>query len=252
MAAHDVIRREQNEAEGFERLSAEYLTLATAAQAERWDALLERSGLTRADIDAVRASEAQAPLLAAFREAESLGLDIEGAFPQLVALRSLSDAVDVAAVLHARVHRWTQAASGPRQRTHHLIAGLIPRVRGVTDPDKARGLTERDNAMELCARTLAYQAIEGSQAWVQYLGTVPADPGHRARWLRNVSIVAAYRDRWHISGSAPFGNVGTVGSTEQMSQFWRHSPRLSAPASSAKWPRRSKRTQSVMSQSTWG
>ena len=47
VAAHDMIRRDQNEAEGFERLSAEYLTLATAAQAERWDALLVLRGLRR-------------------------------------------------------------------------------------------------------------------------------------------------------------------------------------------------------------
>ena len=40
VAAHEMIRREQHEAEGMERLSAEYLTLATEAQAERWDALL--------------------------------------------------------------------------------------------------------------------------------------------------------------------------------------------------------------------
>ena len=45
-AAHEMIRREQHEAEGMERLSAEYLTLATEAQAERWDALLARSGLS--------------------------------------------------------------------------------------------------------------------------------------------------------------------------------------------------------------
>ncbi len=39
VAAHEMIRREQHEAEGMERLSAEYLTLATEAQAERFDAL---------------------------------------------------------------------------------------------------------------------------------------------------------------------------------------------------------------------
>ena len=44
VAAHDMIRREQSEAEGMERLSAEYLTLATDAQAERWDALLVAFG----------------------------------------------------------------------------------------------------------------------------------------------------------------------------------------------------------------
>ena len=46
VAAHDMIERELAEAEGMERLSAEYLTLAALAQQERWDTLLARSGLS--------------------------------------------------------------------------------------------------------------------------------------------------------------------------------------------------------------
>ncbi len=167
VAAHDMIRRAQDEAEGFERLAAEYLMLATAAQAQRRDALLEASGLTHRELDAVRASDAHGPLLAAFREAEAAGLDIEAAFPQLVALRSLHDADDEAAVLHARVHRWMQAASGRRRGSDGLIAGLIPRARGVSDPDLARALSDRERAMEERARTLAIQAIEARDEWVQ-------------------------------------------------------------------------------------
>ena len=221
VAAHDMIRREQGEAESMERLSAEYLTLATDAQAERWDALLVRSGFTQTDIDAVRASEAHGPLLAAFREAEARGLDIEAAFPQLVARRPLTDALDVAAVLHARVDRWMRAASGRRRGTDNLIAGLIPKVRGVTDPDMASALTEREHAMELRARTLANQAIEAGHGWVQRLGPAPNHSGHRTRWLRQVSTIAAYRDRWHITGPAPIGSQKDLKRTEQISEFQR-------------------------------
>ena len=71
VAAHDMIRREHHEAEGMERLSAEYLTLATEAQAERWDALLARSGLSEVDLARVTASAARGPLFAALREAEA-------------------------------------------------------------------------------------------------------------------------------------------------------------------------------------
>jgi hypothetical protein len=92
---------------GMERLSAEYLTLASAAQAERWDGLLTRSGLRDEDLAAVRTGGCHGPLLAAFREADARGLDIETAFPQLVAGRSLADAGDVAAALHSRVERWS-------------------------------------------------------------------------------------------------------------------------------------------------
>jgi conjugative relaxase-like TrwC/TraI family protein len=221
VAAHDMIRRAQSEAESFERLSAEYLTLATAAQAQRWDALLEASGLTRRELDAVRSGEAHGPLLAMFREADAYGLDVDAAFPQLVAGRSLADAADEAAVLHARVHRWIHAASGGRQRAHHLVAGLIPRVRGITDRDMARSLTDRENAMEMRARTLANQAIEAGCDWVHRLGPTPDDPGDRARWLRAAATIAAYRDRWDITESETLGDRDNVKSIEQMSQFQR-------------------------------
>ena len=234
IAAHDMIRREQHEAEGMEHLSAEYLTLATDAQAQRWDALLVRSGLTQTDIDAVRASEAHGPLFAAFRDADARRLDIEAVFPQLVAGRSLTDAIDVAAVLHARVDRWIQAASGRRRGADGLIAGLIPKVRGVSDPDMASALAEREHAMERRARTLANQAIEGSHGWVQRLGPAPNHPGHRARWLREVSTIAAYRDRWNITGLETLGARGDVKSTEQMSDLQRALPRQATLVPSAK------------------
>ena len=181
VAAHEAIRHEHDEAEGMERLSAEYLTLATMAQEGRWDTLVARSGLTDAELGAVRSSEARGPLFAVFREAEARGLDIEATFPRLVAGRSLSDAADVAAVLHGRVERWTQAAGGRRRITDDLIAGLIPRAQGVSDPEMARALADRDQAMEGRARTLAEQAIESRHPWVQSLGPAPSDPGRRAR-----------------------------------------------------------------------
>jgi hypothetical protein len=222
MAAHDMIRQLQSEAEGMERLSAEYLTLAIDAQAERWDDLLARSGLTQTEIDAVRVSEARGPLFAGFREAEAACLDVGAAFPQLVAGRSLTDAVDVAAVLHGRVHRWTEAARGTRHRgVDHLVAGLIPRVQGVTDPGMAGALAEREQAMERRARTLASHAVETGQDWVQHLGPVPPDRGDMTRWFRKISTIAAYRERWHITGSTPIGTLSQIEGTERMSQFRR-------------------------------
>jgi ATP-dependent exoDNAse (exonuclease V) alpha subunit len=218
VAAHEVIRHNQAEAEGMERLSAEYLTLATLAQAERWDALLTRSGLSVSELDAVRASEAHGPLLAAFREAEAGGLNIESIFPRLVEARTLADAADPAAVLHGRVERWSQAARGRRKGSGNLIAGLIPRAQGVSDPEMARALAERDEAMESRARTLAEQAAEARPSWVQKLGNSPTDSQRRERWMHGLSTVAAYRDRWHITGERALGASADTTSTEQRDQ----------------------------------
>jgi conjugative relaxase-like TrwC/TraI family protein len=219
VAAHDMIGRAHAEAEGMERLSAEYQTLATMAQRERWEDLLARSGLTDTELELVRSSEAFGPLAAKFRESEAQGLDIEAIFPRLVAGRNLGDANDVAAVLHRRVDRWTQAAGG-RHRRENLVAGLIPRADGVTDPELAEALLERDRAMEARARVLALEALEAGQDWVRQLGSPPSHPLDRERWLKEVSTVAAYRDRWHISGQRVIGASSESGTTEQRGH-WR-------------------------------
>jgi hypothetical protein len=217
-AAHEMIRREHHEAEGMERLSAEYLTLATEAQAERWGALLARSGLSERDLATVAASAARGPLFAGLRDAEARGLDVEAVVPQLVAGKSLADAGDVASVLHGRIERWTHAVGGRRRHTGHLIAGLIPRAQGVADPDMARALAERDQAMEQRALSLAEEAITARHRWLRPLGAPPRESAQRERWLRAVSTVAAYRDCWHIEGHRPLGATPDRENLEQMSQ----------------------------------
>ena len=221
VAAHEVIRRQLHDAESMERLAAEYVTLAALAQAERWDALIARSGLSESELVSVRASEAYGPLQAALRHGEARGLDVEAAFPRLVAGRSLADAGDEAAVLHERVDRWIQAVGGRRGLAQNLIAGLIPKAQGVTDPDMAQGLAEREVAMEERARALAEQAIEDSVDWVIHLGPVPQNRAARARWQSEISTVAAYRDRWHISNDDNIEGKGHAASAEQMSQRTR-------------------------------
>jgi len=198
VSAHETMRRAQHQAEDFTTLAGEYETLARVAQAERWDALLERCGLNNGQLEQVRASEAHGPLLAALRDAEARGLNVDETFPKLVAARSFADAEDPAAALHGRVDRWVAAAGSKRQAGANLIAGLIPRAVGITDSDMARALDGRDQAMERRARELTIEAIERGQVWVRRLGTPPLDPAARKAWLRAVSTVAAYRDRWGI------------------------------------------------------
>ena len=82
-----------------------------------------------------------------------------------------------------RDSRWAHAAGGRRRQTGHLIAGLIPRVQGVSDPDMARALSERDDAMEQRARSLAQEAIAAGHAWLRPLGSRPSAPAQRERWL---------------------------------------------------------------------
>ncbi len=216
MSAHEAISRARHDAGSWVTLHAEYQTIAAAAQADRWEALLDRSGLTPDQLDEVRRSDAHGPLLAAFRDAEARGLDVETTVPKLVQARPFAGSEDVASVLHGRVDRWAASAGSRRGASEKLIAGLVPRALGISDPDMARGLTERDAAMERRARTLAEEAIASDAGWTRQLGPRPSDPATGEHWIRSASTIAAYRERWGISSADPLGAEDAVTSVEQL------------------------------------
>ncbi len=215
ISAHQALRRAEREAGSFAVLAAEYLSLARDAQQPRFDALLGRCGLGPEGLASAQASEAYGPLLAAVRDAAARGLDIEAALPRLAAARTLEGADDPVAVLHDRAERWAAAATSRRQPGAGLIAGLVPRAQGVDDEDLGRALQERGQAMERRARELAEQALAEGRAWAQSLGPPPADAGRREAWLRAVSTVAAFRDRWEFgTDPRPLGPEGAVTTLE--------------------------------------
>ncbi|WP_052574659.1 MobF family relaxase, partial [Ferrimicrobium acidiphilum] len=223
LGAHEMIRKEHEEAEGIIRLHGEYETIARVAEEERWNELLARSGLTDEHLEQIRESSAYGPLLSALRGAKARGIDIDDDFPTLVTARQLDDADDLAAVLANRVASWTHKHGSKRMGATNLIAGLIPRATEVTDPDLGQALIERERAIEERAIALAERAIEERAKWVQLLGQMPSDPTHQAAWLVNVATIAAYRERWNITGKTVIGNESHVDSIEQLGQWRRAS-----------------------------
>jgi hypothetical protein len=198
LSAHEALEIAQRRIEDFAVLAAEYETLAAVALQQRFDELLERSERGAYRLEQIRQSASYGPLLAALRDAESRGLEVNRHFPELVAARGFADAEDPASVMNTRVRRWAQTAGSNRPPGVNLVAGLIPRAIGVTDPDMARALDEREATMQRRARELAEQAVAQGQAWVGSLGVPPSDPIARERWMQAVTTVAAYRDRWNI------------------------------------------------------
>lgn len=160
-------------------LAAEYRTLAGVAQAERWDDLLARSGLTPEQLQTISDGDSHGALHTALRTAEAHHLDIEAALPHLVSGRSLEDAGDVGAVIVGRV----------------------------TDPDLNEAVTERDHALRSRASTtLAEQAFAEQTPWLRHLGKPPIDPAARQRWTSAITTIAAYRDHRNITDSShPLG-----------------------------------------------
>ncbi len=229
LAAHAQIQASWDAAEGLVQLHAEYLTIARAAQAERWAALIANVGLSAEHVAQVHASDAYGPLIAALRDAEARGLDVERALPQLVAARELADADDVAAVLHYRVDTWAERAASRRAQASDLIAGLIPRAQGVSDEDLARALREREQAIERRAVELLDRAIGEQAGWLRRLGRSPQDEQLRALWLREARVVAAYRDRWAVQTPEPVDQRANAHTIEQVG----HQKRAGAAAARA-------------------
>jgi hypothetical protein len=197
-SALEIIEGAQGQAEDFATLVAEYETIAQVAQQQRFDELLSRSGLGAGLLEQLRQSDRYGPLLARLRYADARGLDMERAFPKLVAARPFDDAEDPAAVMHGLVQHWLQTAIPTRPAASNFIAGLIPAAIGVTDPDMARALDERGEAMKRRAKALGGHAVSEDQTWVRRLGPVPADGTRRHQWIEALTTIAAYRDRWDL------------------------------------------------------
>jgi conjugative relaxase-like TrwC/TraI family protein len=214
-SATETQRAAWDNAESISTLAAEYLTLMRRAQGERWDSLIESSGLTPEQIEEVRQSAAYGPLLHGLAQAEARGVNPEQIVPQIVIGRPLEGAQDLASVLHARLHRFVDRAGTQRRVDRYYVAGLIPEARNVADPDMARALTERTEAMEMRSTELARRAMEKRPPWLNRLGHPPSKPALRQEWLRQVRVVAAYRELYGVTGVHPVEARDKAGSGEE-------------------------------------
>jgi len=221
-SATETWRAEWDKAESISTLHDEYLTLAAEAQRDRWNALLDSSGLDANELAVVRSSDAIGPLFASFRDAESRGLDPAVEFPAVVQAGPLTGAHDPAAVLHARMVAHTRTAGSKRRAWSDLVAGLIPRATGVTNLDMNLALQQRDEAIEARARAVLAAAQERGAAWVRRLGRPPEDPALRGEWERAATTVAAYRELHGFTGKPTvIGREQDVVSVEQLGHYKR-------------------------------
>lgn len=81
-----------------------------------------------------------------------------------------------------------------------LIAGLIARARGTMNPDDRAGLKEREDLIEKRAQAVLDRARDQHEPWLT--GLPESQSTRRQASLR---VIAAYRDRWRITGTDPLG-----------------------------------------------
>ena len=205
LSAHDTLRHEQDTATSVRVLAAEYDTIATAAQHDRWVALMHASPLAQPQTDAVVASEAFGVLGQALRRAEADRHDPEALLFRVVSAGPLDDATDIAAVLTARLERATAILERGRRRQEapRLIVGLIPEAVGQMPEEMADALRQRQQLIEHRVTALADAAAQTRPAWMT--GTRPSEIRAAARWDLQAHIVLAYRDLHGITSSLPLG-----------------------------------------------
>ena len=206
-SAHQMIESEHEHWSSIAQLAAEYETIAADAQRARWTTLVHEIGLDGPDVEQLLASDSFAPLTAEFRRAEANGYDLHAVLPRLVAGRGLADAHDVGAVLISRLHHATAQPkrNGRRRAVPNLIAGLVPAATGPMAAEQRQALDQRRDLMEARAAGLVERAINERQPWVVAIGKQPTGAGTSLRWRKEVRIIAAYRDRYGVTGSHPLG-----------------------------------------------
>src|SRR5699024_8424734 len=87
-----------------------------------------------------------------------------------------------------------------------LIVGLIPVASGPVTAEHRQALDERRELMEARATALVERAIKAREPWVATVNPPQCTLAAPA-WRDQIRIVAAYRDRYDITGAHPLGPV---------------------------------------------
>ncbi|PXA68763.1 MobF family relaxase [Cryobacterium arcticum] len=205
-SAHETIAAQQDTWGSLAQLAAEYETIASAAQHDRWAALVRGSGLPPDEAEEAITSPAFGVLSAELRRAEAHHLDVKSLLSRGVAARGLEDAADVAAVLCSRITESVArgARAGRARRAPRLIAGLIPKAIGPMTVEMRQALDERSDLIESRANELLDEALLKCARWTGVLGPVPRQQ-ERTRWREQARTVAAYRNRYAIAGTKALG-----------------------------------------------
>jgi hypothetical protein len=148
------------------------------------------------------------------RDADDRGLDVGSALSELAKL-PMSPVEDPAALLRARLGRWEKLTGGNWQPRLDLVAGLVPRASRIEDPDLARAVREREDAIAKRALDLAEHAVRSGVPWAKAFGPPPPRPAVAQAWWDRLAVVAAYRDRWRITTSSILGEASDIGSLSQ-------------------------------------
>jgi len=201
-SAHQMIASEWASAESLGQLVAEHESLVAVAGSERWEKALAGAGLAKDVLASARRSPEWDDLVSLLTSAEGRGLPVGATLPRLARLLPAGEGPAVA--LQAVLLRWEET-NGVPPRPRPMVAGLVPRARGIEDDDLARAVREREQLITRRAQELAEEAVHGGKKWARPFGPPPKGPTVAEAWWDHLAVIAAYRERWNVSGPGILG-----------------------------------------------
>jgi hypothetical protein len=133
-SAHEIMRQALDNSTRLDRLIPIHEHLCQLDAKQRYRAAATASGLTASDQAALEASPAYGAFVAELRRAEAIGLTAQDVLHRVVNQSALTDARDIAAVLHSRIERQVARSIQRTGRQPVLIAGLVAPATNISDP----------------------------------------------------------------------------------------------------------------------
>ncbi|GGQ83746.1 MobF family relaxase [Couchioplanes azureus] len=165
------------------------------------------ASVTGARVAAHLAADPAIPALAArLQGLTAAGYDATEVLRAVASERELHSAKDTAAVLAWRIDRtYRDLHPDPAVATSRTHAASYTTRAPHVDGDIGDALRKVAAICDTRIDALAHLAAEHQPVWTRTLGTIPDDEPGRRQWLTRAAVVAAYRDRYRITGDEPIG-----------------------------------------------
>ncbi|MFD7161478.1 MobF family relaxase [Kribbella sp. NPDC059898] len=223
-SAHEIMRQELDNVTRLDRLIPVHEHLCQLDARARYRAASASTGLCAGDRAALEASPAYGALVAELRRAEAAGLSASDVLGRAVDQATLADAVDLAAVLHARVERLVSRTL--RRSGRQPVAGLVTPAVNVSDPNLVAPLRELEAQISQRADDLVQQAAEDGADWYDELVRQVALPNEALRSIARA--IASYRELYNIRGPTILGAPPSHHTALQRTRHLRLAQHLSA------------------------
>ncbi|MEV8509668.1 MobF family relaxase [Actinoplanes sp. NPDC051475] len=182
-----------------------YDDLAARAGIDRYAAVV-RGVAGQSVADNLAANPAMPALAARLHALAAAGYNTENVLATVASERELNSAHDTAAVLSWRIDQaYRDLQPDPAVALSPAQAGTYTQRAPAVDGDIGDALRQVATICDSRIDALARQAAAERPVWATKLGPLPDDDPGRRQWTGRAAVIAAYRDRYTITGDDPIG-----------------------------------------------